>query len=131
MSNSKTVSTISEVLSKTHVKMLVEESAISHERILERGYWTETDEEVLERLGFEDYQIRVPALVIPIRNVTGEVVLHRIRPNDPRPDRKKSWKVVKYDQPPNSPVVLDVSRCARTGPGEPAKHGYASGAHRR
>jgi hypothetical protein len=42
------------------------------------------------------------------RGVNREILFHRIRPDDPRPDAKKAGKVIKYDQPAGVPVALDV-----------------------
>jgi|SRR5829696_3607216 len=96
-------------LSEEHRKMLREESGISELAINSRGYYTETDSAGLEQLGFDENQKElVPALVIPVRDVTGEVVLHRIRPDKPRPNIHRPGKVNKYEMPTGSSIVLDV-----------------------
>jgi putative DNA primase/helicase len=88
--------------------MLTQESGISEEVIASRGYWTCEDEEDLIELGFNKRQRQTPCLVIPVRGITGEVLFHRIRPDDPRPDPEKPDKVIKYDQPVGVPVALDI-----------------------
>ena len=103
-----TVVELNGVLSAAHLKMLREESAIADEVIAVRGYYTEEDPKGLADLGFDKKQQKlVPALVIPIRDITGEVVLHRIRPDSPRPNLRKPEKVNKYEAPTGSKNVLD------------------------
>jgi hypothetical protein len=102
-------------LSSHHLKMLSIESSISPEVVQVRGYWTAETNEELRELGFADYQIRVPALVIPIYGVDGELLFHRIRPDDPREDRRKPGKVVKYEQPTGIGVAIDVPPSALSG----------------
>jgi hypothetical protein len=95
-------------LSDKHFLMLTQESGISEEVIRMRGYWTCDDEDDLMDMGFNKRQRRVPCLVIPVRGISGEVAFHRIRPDSPRPAPKKPGKVIKYEQPSGTPVVLDV-----------------------
>ena len=85
--------------------MLEEESAISSELISERGYFTATDPEELRELGFADYQLRVPALVVPMYGPEGALASHQNRPDDPR--MNDEGKPVKYETPSNSGIVLD------------------------
>jgi hypothetical protein len=92
--------------------MLTVESRISSEVISTRGYTTVTEPGKLRKMGFAEYQSRTPALAIPIFDVSGEFRFHRIRPDDPRPDRGKPGKVIKYEQPPNTPLAIDVSPAA-------------------
>lgn len=96
------------LLAPHHETMLKIESRISSEVIAARGYATVDDPEMLVKMGFAEYQSRVPVLAIPIFDVFGELRFHRVRPDDPRPDRGKPNKVIKYEQPPNTPLVLDV-----------------------
>jgi putative DNA primase/helicase len=100
--------TLRQTLSDNHLFMLTQESGISEEVIASRGYWTCEDEEDLIELGFNKRQRRTPCLVIPVRGITGEVLFHRMRPDDPRPDPEKPDKVIKYDQPVGVPVALDI-----------------------
>jgi hypothetical protein len=97
------------VLASHHLRSLVESSNISPEVIEERGYFTANEPNELIALGFESYQVRVPALVIPVWNANGELQFHRIRPDNPRPGTKPG-KVVKYEQPAEVPPALDVPR---------------------
>ena len=90
---------------------LVEASAIDPSVALERGYRTVTKRVDLERLGFSTRQARVPALLIPIRNVHGEIATYQIRSDVPR---VKAGKSIKYETPSGAHMVLDVpSRCVR------------------
>jgi hypothetical protein len=91
------------------------ESGISPEVIATRGYTTVYDPEELQKMGFAGYQLRAPALAIPIFDVFGKLKFHRIRPDNPRPDRGKPNKAIKYEQPPNTPLVIDVSPAAFEG----------------
>jgi putative DNA primase/helicase len=95
-------------LADHHLEALITGSGISEEVIRSRGYWTCTDPEDLVDLGFNKRQRRTPCLVIPVRGVNREILFHRIRPDDPRPDAKKAGKVIKYDQPAGVPVALDI-----------------------
>jgi hypothetical protein len=104
--------TTAKVLAEHHQRMLVENSGIDPEVVSERGYYTIVDAGELKRLGFVGAQLRVPALAIPVHDVAGELAFTRIRPDHPRPDMTRPERVVKYEQPPNTGVVLDVpKRC--------------------
>ena len=100
--------TLRQTLSDNHLFMLTQESGISEEVIASRGYWTCEDPDDLIELGFNKRQRRTPCLIIPVRGVDQEVLFHRIRPDEPRPDPKKPGKVIKYDQPAGVPVALDI-----------------------
>jgi hypothetical protein len=100
-------------LADHHREALIKESRISEEAIAARGYWTATDEDDLLDLGFRKNQRRVPALVIPVYGVDGQVRFHRIRPDNPRPDAKKPGKLTKYEQPGATPVCLDIPPLCR------------------
>ncbi len=93
--------------------MLEQDSKISPEAISERGYFTVTDADELREMGFADYQLRVPAMVIPVYGVGGRFRFYRIRPDDPRRDLEKPGKVVKYEQPMGTGVTIDVPRSAQ------------------
>lgn len=90
------VDSLPRALDADHAVMLGR-SGISKEIISQRGYRTITDKSLLERLGFQPWQARVPALLVPLRNREGKVVSVQIRPDRPRRDR--SGKIVKYDTP--------------------------------
>ena len=63
---------------------LIEESAIDPEVARERSYFSAEEKSQLDALGFQPYQLSVPALVIPIWNVHGQIAFHQIRPDHPR-----------------------------------------------
>jgi len=66
---------------------LLAASAISPEVARERGYVSADSRKMLERYGFAGYQQRVPALVIPVRDVTGAIAIYQARPDSPRVSR--------------------------------------------
>ncbi len=92
-------------LSPEHEAMLLKESGISRGLAEERGYRTVTTKVELGRLGFGSFQRNVPALLIPIYDPTGEIVLYQARPNTPR---IKNGKPVKYETPGGERMALDV-----------------------
>jgi len=94
-------------------------SAISPVVAQMRGYRSVEKKAELKELGFSDKQCRVPALLIPIWGVNGEIVLHQIRPDDPRCDNK--GKPIKYETPHGARMVLDVHPFIREHLGNPAR----------
>ncbi len=88
-----------------HHLALIQNSKISPEVALARGYRTCEVKSDLKRLGFSDPQCRVPALLIPIYGVTGEVVNYQLRPDQAR---IVSGKPVKYETPFGTRMVLDI-----------------------
>jgi len=100
-------------LSPEHLRALREGSGISPEDILARGYFTATDPGQLDELGFADYQLRTPALVVPVHGVQDGPLFYRARPDDPRERKNDPGKFVKYEQPAGTGVVLDVPPRAR------------------
>jgi putative DNA primase/helicase len=109
------------LLAGHHLRSLVVESGISEEVIEARGYWTCEDPDNLIDLGFSKLQRRTPALVIPVHDVKGAIRFHRIRPDNPRISPQKPDRVVKYEQPAGTPVVLDVPPLAHDGLGNPGR----------
>jgi hypothetical protein len=108
----ETKPTTTKSLAEHHERMLVEESGIAPEVVSERGYYTIVDDSDLKGLGFVGAHLRVPALAIPVYDVDGEYAFTRVRPDYPRPDMTRPGRVVKYEQPPNTGVVLDIpKRC--------------------
>lgn len=91
-------------------------SCISADVAAERGYWSARQKAEIERLGFGESQCRAPALVIPIYNVRGELCSYQIRPNDPR---MRDGKLVKYETPHKSQMVVDVPPRCRPMLGDP------------
>jgi putative DNA primase/helicase len=100
--------TIETYLADHHLEALIKESGISEEVIRARGYWTATDPDDLLELGFAKNQRRVPALVIPVRGLNGNIRFHRIRPDEPRRDPKKPERLIKYEQPLSVNTALDI-----------------------
>ncbi len=102
-----------------HHQRLIERSAILPEVARERGYRTVGTKAELRRLGFSDAQCRVPALLIPIYGVNGEVALYQIRSDAPRVNR--DGKAIKYETPKGARMVLDVPPRARPWLGDPKR----------
>ena len=84
---------------------LLSASAITGEVAKARGYRSVEQKARLTELGFSSTQARVPALLIPIWNVQGEIALYQTRADDPR---IVEGKAVKYEIPRGSRMVLDV-----------------------
>jgi hypothetical protein len=85
---------------------LLRKSDISDAVAGARGYWSATEPQQLAALGFASSQAKlVPALVIPIHGVTGDIALHQIRPDRPREIRGRA---VKYETPKGAQLALDV-----------------------
>jgi hypothetical protein len=103
------------VLDPQH-EVLITGSAISLEVARERGYRTVTEKAVLRRHGFSEVQCRVPVLLIPIWGVSGQVVLHQARPDEPR---VRNGKPIKYETPRGVRMVLDVPPRAQPRVGDP------------
>ena len=97
-------------LSSLHYAILHEDSGISDEVIRQRGYYTATKKADLLNLGFSHSQANVPALVFPIHNSHGDVVLYQTRPDQPR---MQNGHIVKYEIPRKSTMTLDVPSKAR------------------
>lgn len=85
--------------------MLQDESGIAPELIAARGYRTVTRKADLVALGFARWQCRVPALLVPVYNPYGELVLYQARPDAPR---IKDGHTVKYDTPHGVTMAVDV-----------------------
>jgi hypothetical protein len=98
-----------------HAK-LIEESGIVPEVVAARGYRSVIARAELRRLGFGDAQCRVPALLIPIFGVAGEIAGYQIRADDPR---IVSGKPLKYETPRGMRMALDVPPGARLSLGDP------------
>src|SRR5829696_5365606 len=80
-------------------------SAISKPVARARGYRSIETKAELKRLGFTDAQCRVPALLLPIHGITGEIVNYQIRPDEPR---ITNGKPLKYEFPARSRMALDA-----------------------
>ena len=89
-------------LSRKHKHMLLQESGINPGVAAERGY--RTARSLAELTYFKRYQRKL-GLVIPVRSPSGAIG-RRLRPDRPR--RGKGGKPVKYEQPAETPNMLDV-----------------------
>ena len=69
---------------------LIDGSAISPEVAADRGYRSATTKADLERLGFSPQQRNIPGLLIPIRDVTGEIATYQLRPVKAQTTKKKT-----------------------------------------
>lgn len=105
------------MLSDAH-KALIAASAVSDAVRDARGYFTATRKAELAALGFSPKQRLVPALVIPIFDAAGKIVLHQARPDSPRKNDK--GKPVKYETPGGAGMAMDVHPSARPALGNPA-----------
>ena len=99
-------------------RQLLLDSGISLEVALARGYRTVEKKAELNRLGFGEKQCRVPALLIPVHGVHGEIALYQARPDEPRIDKR--GRAVKYETLRDCSMVLDVPPLARSMLGDPA-----------
>lgn len=97
---------------------LLAASAISSDVAHQRGYRSVTKAVELERCGFGKAQRQVPALLIPVHGVRGEIVLHQIRPDDPR---VKDGKALKYETPARATLALDVPPLVRDHLNDPRR----------
>lgn len=67
-----------------HHQALIDDSAISDNVAAGRGYRSVTARAELERLGFGCSQCRVPALLIPVHDVHGDIATYQWRSDEPR-----------------------------------------------
>jgi hypothetical protein len=104
-------------LSEQHRQKL-QASAIAPDVARARGYRSIAVKADLKRLGFSDAQCRIPALLLPVWSVFGELANYQLRPDAPRiTDRGKA---VKYELPRGSTMLLDAHPAIRTLLGDPA-----------
>jgi hypothetical protein len=82
-----------------------------------RGYWTAAAKYELRDLGLGAAQQRVPALVIPVHSVSGALVFHQARPDEPR--RSADGRPIKYETPHRARMALDVPPTVRSLLGNP------------
>ncbi len=80
--------------------------AVADEVASERGYLSAICKADLQKLGFGRAQQLVPALVIPIWSVGGEVESYQLRPDTPRLNEK--GKPSKYELKGGTRMLLDV-----------------------
>lgn len=103
-------------LAERHAEMLAA-SGIDPGVAMARGYRTVKTQAELKRLGFSASQCRVPALLVPIRSVFGEIANYQIRPDAPRVVKGKA---LKYETPRGSGMLLDVPPGVRAKLADPA-----------
>jgi hypothetical protein len=96
---------------------LIRLSAITLEVAQARGYFSARTKAELKELGFSEAQRRVPALVIPIFDVFGDIATYQLRADLPRVNAK--GKAVKYETPAGSRMVLDIPTLVRAQIGNP------------
>jgi hypothetical protein len=96
---------------------LLDASGIHPEVAKARGYFSASASKTLQQLGFsKSQQQRVPALVIPVCGVTGDVVFHEVRPDQPR---ELAGKAVKYETPHGARMAIDIHPLVRHRLGDP------------
>jgi hypothetical protein len=98
-------------------RRLIDASAIAPAVAAARGYRSIETAAELKRLGFSERQARPPALLIPIYDARGEMVLYQARPDFPR---IVDGKPVKYETPCKARIRMDVPPGAATRIGDPA-----------
>jgi hypothetical protein len=81
-------------------------SGVSPEVAHARGYVTGDQKAQLARYGFPSSQQLVPALIIPLHGVDGQLVGYQLRPDHPR--RSYDGKIIKYETRAGQPMVIDV-----------------------
>jgi hypothetical protein len=96
---------------------LIRASAISDVVAEARGYRSLTTKADAARLGFNRTQQNVPALLVPVWTVVGEIGTYQLRPDLPR---VVNGKAIKYESPSGSGMVLDVPPMVRPFLGNPA-----------
>lgn len=94
-------------LSKDHLSMLLDESAIDPEIVRGRGYRTSPGRADAPAT-FKPYQRRA-GLVMPMYSPDGESTSHQLRPDRPRKD--KGGDPIKYETPAGAPIIADVHPC--------------------
>lgn len=92
-------------LSPAHREQLEVGSGLPTELVAARRYETVTVKAELKRRGFGDSQLNVPALLIPLWNVHGEIAGYQCKPDFPR---IRSGRVLKYETPAGMKMVIDV-----------------------
>ncbi len=100
-----------------HHAELIRRSAVSEEVALARGYRSVTTKAAARQLGFGSSQLSVPALVVPIWSVSGELGTYQLRPDQPR---VMHGKPIKYETPRGTRMMIDVPAHARPSIGNPS-----------
>ena len=108
---------LGESLNPEHQRMLLQESGLSEEVVIARGYRTVEAISELRRLGFSDAQCNVPGLLVPVYSPSGEISNYQFRPDQPR---IRDGKPVRYETPKGSRMTLDVHPAVRGMLGDPS-----------
>lgn len=93
-----------------HHRKLLDDSGIADSIIKARSYFSATHRPGLARLGFSAFQQNVPALVVPVYDITAAVSGYQILPDRPRTIR---GRLVKYENPWGASLTIDVPPAAR------------------
>jgi len=96
---------------------LIAASGISDAVAQARGYQSIIAVGDAIALGFASAQARVPALLVPVWGVSGDIVTYQLRPDNPR---IVNGKPIKYETPKGSRMALDVPPGVRGQMGNPA-----------
>lgn len=96
---------------------LISASAIALDVATARGYRSITDPQEATIVGFSPSQISVPALLMPVWGVSGEIVTYQLRPDMPRVIKGKP---LKYETPHGSRMALDIPPAVRHQMGNPS-----------
>jgi putative DNA primase/helicase len=100
-------------LLRQHRRML-KKSAISREVWEARGYRTVKLPATLKRHGFGSRQVNLtPGLLIPLYDINGNNARYQFRSDQPRED--KDGRVIKYENPRKTGVILDIHPFALEG----------------
>ena len=91
-------------------EQLIDGSAISAEVAAARGYRSVTTKAELDRLGFGRSQLNVPALLMPLHGIQGEIAGYLIRPDEPR---QIKGRICKYEMPSGGRMMLDIPPAVR------------------
>jgi hypothetical protein len=103
-------------LSRDHARLLPD-SAVAPRVASARPYSTVARAAGLGRLGFAKSQRNAPALVIPVRDVYGELATYQARPDEPRIVKGKP---LKYETVAGDRMRIDVPPAVRGELGNPA-----------
>lgn len=103
-------------LSESHAA-LIRASVIRDDVRDARGYATVEDAYVLHNRGFAARQALVPALLIPIHPVQGDVLTYQIRPDNPRVMKGEK---VRYETPARQPNRIDAHPFIKKHLGDPS-----------
>jgi hypothetical protein len=104
-------------LTEPHRLHIRQRSIVPH-IALGRNYRSVMTKAELRRLGFTEGQCRVPALLLPVWSVVGEIANYQLRADVPRIDQR--GKAVKYELPRGAQMLLDAHPLIREQLSNPA-----------